>query len=66
MNNTPEFLIAKKMIQKELLNELYSKGVIAFTNTSNFIKKLDDDIWKLKEVQEKHKNLKHLIVKIPI
>lgn len=54
------------MIQKELLNELCSKGLIDFTNTSNIIKKLDEDINKLKELQEKDKDVKNIIVKIPV
>ena len=66
MDNNPETLIAKKMIQKELLNELCSKGLIDFTNISNIIKKLDEDIRKLKELQEKDKDVKNIIVKIPV
>lgn len=66
MDNNPETLIAKKMIQKKLLNELCGQGLIDFTNTSNIIKKLDEDINKLKELQEKDKDLKNIIVKIPV
>ena len=66
MDNNPETLIAKKMIQKKLLNELCGKGLIDFTNTSNIIKKLDEDINKLKELKEKDKDLKNIIVKIPV
>lgn len=66
MNNNTETLIAKKTIQKELLNELCSKGLIDFANTSNIIKKLDEDINKLKEIQEKDKDVKNIIVKIPV
>lgn len=64
MDNNPETLIAKKMMQKELLNELCSKGLIDFTNTSSVIKKLDEDINKLKELQ--NKDVKNIIVKIPV
>ena len=66
MDNNPETLIAKKMIQKELLNELCSKGLIDFANTCNIIKRLDEDINKLKESQEKDKDVKNIIVKIPV
>ncbi len=52
------------MIQKELLNELCSKGLINFSNTSSVIKKLDEDINKLTELQEK--DVKNIIVKIPV
>ena len=54
------------MIQKELLNELCSKGLIDFANTSSVIKKLEEDINKLKKLQEKDKDVKNIIVKIPI
>ncbi|MCI5703325.1 MAG: hypothetical protein MR265_05015 [Erysipelotrichaceae bacterium] len=66
MDNNPGTLIVKKMIQKELLNELCGKGLIDFTNTSNIIKKLDEDINKLKELQEKDKDVKNIIVKISV
>ena len=46
MDNNPETLIEKKIIQKELLNELCSKGLIAFANTSNIVRQLDEDINK--------------------
>lgn len=66
MDNSLEALITKKIIQKELLNELCSKGLIDFTNMSNIIKKLDEDISKLKKLQENNKNIKNIIVKIPV
>lgn len=66
MNNNPEVLIAKKMIQKELINELCSKNLIDITNTSNIVKKLDEDISKLKELQVEDKEAKNIIIKIPI
>ena len=66
MDNNPETLIEKKIIQKELLNELCSKGLIAFANTSNIVRKLDEDINKLKELQKKDKDVKNIIVKIPV
>ena len=64
MDNNPETLIAKKMLQKELLNELCGKGLIDFINANNIIKKLDEDINKLKELQDK--DVKNIIVKIPV
>ena len=64
MDNNHETLIAKKLIQKELLNELVSKGLIDFVNTSNIIKKLDENINKLKELQDK--DVKNIIVKIQV
>lgn len=66
MDNNSETQIVKKIIQKELLNELCCKDVIDFVNASNIIKKLDEDISKLKMLQENNKNMKNIIVKIPI
>lgn len=66
MDNNPETIIAKKMIQKELLNELCRKGLIDFATTSNIINELDEDINKLKELQRKDNNVKNIIVKIPV
>ena len=66
MDNNSGTQIVKKIIQKELLNELCCKGVIDFVNSSNIIKKLDEDISILKKTQENDKNMKNIIVKIPI
>ena len=66
MDNNPEVIIAKKLIQKELLNELCNKNIINFTNTSNIVKKLDEDINKLKKWYDKDKNIKNIVIKIPL
>ena len=66
LDNNSGTQIVKKIIEKELLNELCCKGVIEFVNASNIIKKLDEDISKLKMLQENNKNMKNIIVKIPI
>lgn len=66
MDNNSRTLIVKKTIQKELLNELCNKGLIDLVNTTNIIKKLEEDISKLKKTQEKNENLKNIIVKIPV
>ena len=60
MDNNSRTQIVKKIIQKELLNELCCKGVIEFVNASNIIKKLDEDISKLKTLQENNKNMKKI------
>lgn len=66
MDNNFETLIMKKIIQKELLNELCNKGLIDLINTSNIIKNLDENISKLKKSQQKNENMKNIIVKIPV
>ena len=62
MDNNSVTLIVKK----ELLNELCCKGVIDFVNSNNIIKKLDEDINKLRKNGENDKGMKNIIVKIPI
>ena len=64
MNNNFEALIAKKMIQKELINELEKINLIDFANASIIIKKLEEDINKLKKSNEKA--VKNMVVKIPV
>ena len=66
MYNNFEVLIMKKIIQKELINELYNRGLIELGNTSNIIKKLDDDIINLKNKFEKQGSMTNVIVKIPL
>lgn len=65
MNNQLDFLIIKKLIQKELLNELCKKGLINFSNTYNIIKEIDKNISNLK-LQEDNNDMKNIIIKIPI
>ena len=64
MDNNPSIDIAKKEIQKVIINELYKKGVIDFCESNNIIKKLDENINKLKELQDK--DVKNIIVKIQV
>lgn len=59
-------LIIKKMIQKALINELERVDLITFSNTTNIIKKLDEDISKLKELQKNNQDKKNIIIKVPI
>lgn len=66
MNNYYLINIVKKIIQKELLNELYSHDLFDFANISNISKKLDEDINKLKKIQETDKNISNIIIKIPV
>lgn len=66
MNNNPSIDIAKKEIQKAIINELCKKGVIEFCQYNNIIKKLDEDIIKLDSKFEKNEDMSNMIVKIPI
>lgn len=66
MDNNPSVNIAKKEIQKAIINELCKKGVIDFCQCNTIIKKLDEDIIKLEKNFEKKENMTNMIVKIPI
>ena len=66
MDNNPSIDIAKKEIQKAIINELCKKGVIEFCQCNSIIKKLDEDIIKLENKLENKKEMKNMIVKIPM
>lgn len=66
MNKNPSIDIAKKEMEKAIINELCKKGVIDFSQCNNIIKKLDEDIIKLENKLEKNENMTNMIVKIPI
>lgn len=66
MDNSPSINIAKKEIQKAILNELCKKDIINFYQYNNIIKKLDEEILKLEIKQDKTRNNLNMIVKIPI
>ena len=66
MDNNPSIDIAKKEIQKAIINELCKKGVIEFCQCNTIIKKLDEDIIKIEKKLEIQKDMTNMIVKIPI
>ena len=66
MDNNPSVEIAKKEIEKAIINELCKKGVIDFCQCNNIIKKLDEDIIKLGDKLNIRENMKNMIVEIPI
>ena len=66
LDNNPSIDIAKKEIQKAIINELCKKVVIEFCQCNNIIKKLDEDIIKLENKLDNKKEMKNMIVKIPI
>ena len=65
MNNIPSIAIAKKVIQKAIINELCQKDVVDFYQYNTIIKKIDKDILKLetKSVEDENSNI---IIKILI
>lgn len=59
-------IMAKKKIEKIIVDEFYKKDVIDFGEYNSIIKKLDDDIAKLESRVEIKENMTNMIVKIPI
>lgn len=66
INNRYSIDIAKKEMQKAIINELCKKDIIDFCQCNSIIKKLDKDIIKLENKQETNENMKNMIVKIAI
>lgn len=58
--------IAKKVLQKTIVNELYKKEVIEFAVYNNIIKKIDEEIKKISKNEESIEDLGQLIIEIPI
>ena len=58
--------IAKKELQKAIVNELWKKGVIDFCECNNIVKKLDEDIMKFENKLDKKENDRNMVVKIPL
>lgn len=66
MDNKSCLFIIKKTIQKELISEMYNKGIIDFVNANNIKKEIDKDINHFKKIEEKNKELSNITLKIPI
>lgn len=66
MDNNPSIEIAKKEIEKAIINELCKKGVIDFCQCNSIMKKLDEDIIKLGDKLNIKEDMTNMIVKIPI
>ena len=66
MKNDLSIDIAKKELQKAIINELCKKGVIDFCQCNSIVKKLDEDIRKLENSPQKKENKGNMVVKIPL
>ncbi len=66
MNNELCIDIAKKELQKAIINELCKKGVIDFCQCNIIVKKLNEDIAKFENKLEKKENNENMVVKIPL
>ena len=66
MKNDISVDIAKKELQKAIINELCKKGVIDFCQCNSIVKKLDEDIMKFENKLEKKEDNGNIVVKIPL
>lgn len=68
MNQCYSIDVAKKILEKAIINELYKKGVIDFYQCNSIIKRLDEDVMKIEIKDEKTNKIKkeNMTVKIPI
>ena len=66
MKNDLSIDIAKKELQKAIINELCKRDVINFCQWNSIVKKLDEDIRKLESISQKKKNNGNMVVKIPL
>lgn len=66
MNNSPSIDIAKKIIQKAIINELCKKDVIDFYQYNTIVKNINEDILKLEAKMSEEKEKNNIVVKIPI
>lgn len=58
--------VAKKIVQKTVINELFKKGMIDLCQCNTILKKLDESIVKLQSKFKVDDNMKKIVVKIPI
>ena len=66
MKNDISVDIAKKELQKAIINELCKKDVIDFCQCNSIVKKLDEDIMKFENKLEKKEDNGNMVVKIPL
>lgn len=66
MKNDISVDIAKKELQKAIINELCKRDVINFCQCNSIVKKLDEDIMKFENKLEKKEDNGNMVVKIPL
>ena len=66
MKNDLSIDIAKKELQKAIINELCKRDVINFCQCNSIVKKLDEDIMKFENKLEKKEDNGNMVVKIPL
>ena len=66
MKNDFSIDIAKKELQKAIINELCKKDVIDFCQCNSIVKKLDEDIMKFENKLDKKEDNENMAVKIPL
>lgn len=66
MNNNYSLEIAKKEIEKAIINELSKKNIIDICQSNNMIRKIDEEISKYKNKMDGSSEGEKLVVKIPL
>ena len=66
MINNYSLEIAKKEIEKAIINELSNKNIVDICQSNNMIKKIDEEIAKYKSKIEARSKEEKLVVKIPL
>lgn len=66
MNEKLSIKIAKKKLEKAIVNELYKNGMLDFSQSNSILKILDKDINALEEKLELGEDMTNMIVKIPL
>lgn len=66
MNYKYSVEIAKKEIEKSIIDELSKKNIIDICQSNNMIKKIDEEIVKCKNKIENTGGEEKLVVKIPL
>ena len=66
MNYKYSVEIAKKEIEKAIIDELFKKNIIDICQSNNIIKKIDEDIFKYKNKIRNIEGEEKLVVKIPL
>ncbi len=66
MNYKYSIKIAKKEIEKAIVDELFKKNIIDICQCNNIVKKIDEDIVKYKNKIKNTEGEEKLVVKIPL
>ena len=58
--------VAKKVLQKAIVNEMHRNGIVEFAVCSNILKKIDIEINRTKKEKTEEIKKKNITIKIPL